>query len=81
MRTTSQALPPSLTPIAEFRVNAGQWKAQRFACLPESRGGVDLVVVSKRGFRSVGQWSFRSPREAQKWAEQQVFCNGRLNVY
>jgi hypothetical protein len=53
---------------------------QRFACLPDTRGGVELVVVSRRGFRSVGQWAFRDPREARKWAEQHVHCNGPFLV-
>ncbi len=67
MRTTSQPLPPSLTPVAEFRVDGGRRRAQRFACLPSSCGEFDLVVVSKRGFRSVGQWSFLSwaPTQSQ----------------
>jgi hypothetical protein len=72
---------PSLTPIAQFRVDAGRRWTQHFACLPDSRGGVVLVVVSKRGFRSVGQWAFPNPHEAQRWAEQRVLCNGPFNVY
>jgi len=35
----------------------------------------------KAGFRSVGQWAFRNPRDAQRWAEQHVFCNGLFDVY
>jgi hypothetical protein len=37
--------------------------------------------VSKRGFRSIGQWAFPNPREAQKWDEQRMFCNGPFSVY
>jgi hypothetical protein len=81
MRTTSQQLPPSLTPVAEFRVDGGRQRAQRFACLPNGFGEFDLVVVSKRGYRSVGQWSFKTWKSAERWATQQVNCNGPFHVY
>jgi hypothetical protein len=80
MRTNFQTLPPSLTPVAEFRVEGGRQKAQRFACLPNGAGEFDLVVVSKRGFRSIGQWPFKTWKSAERWATQQVTCNGRFYV-
>lgn len=71
---------PSLTPVAQFRVDAGRFRRQRFACLPDSRGGVQLNVETRQGFRSVGQWPFSTPAEARRWAEQAVLCCGRFNV-
>jgi hypothetical protein len=72
---------PSLTPVAQFRVDRGLRRSQRLACLPDSRGGVQLNVVTRRGFRSVRQWPFRDANEAQRWAEQAIFCGGPFHVY
>jgi hypothetical protein len=71
---------PSLTPVAQFDVDAGRYRKQRFACLPDNRGGVQLNVATSRGFRSVRQWPFPTPAEARRWAEQAMLCSGRFNV-
>src|SRR5262245_20339149 len=64
---------PSLTPLAQFRVDRGQRRTQCFACLPDSRGDVQLNVVKRPCFRSAvpgcqGSAALGRPGSVLLWA-------------
>ncbi len=70
----------SSTPVKTFKVETGQdWK-QSFAVL-EYDAGFELVLVTKRGNRQLGQAFFPNPFQAERWATTQVTCNGPFDVY
>jgi hypothetical protein len=69
-----------LKPSHTFKVDTGQdWK-QTFGLIPQKRGGLKLVVITKKGQRDVGQWVFNTVIEAENFARNRVLCNGPFDV-